>query len=369
MMPHVPEIDKDFQLPSYDFSLPSDLVATRPASPRDRSQLMVYRLGEREARHTQFFRLLEYLPSPSLALLVFNQSKVFPCRLLGKRSTGGACELFLLSREENPICRTHLALIRSKQKGKKKQGDRYFFPEGLEARIVAVRGNGQFEVQLNLDSPEALASYLERWGKVPLPPYIRKGESDERDRGDYQTVFARDVGIGSVAAPTAGLHFTHQLLEQLQQGGVEFAKVSLHVGLGTFAPVKTQDIRNHTMHTEYFSVDAEHARRIREAQRKRKKIIAVGTTSLRVLQSSLDEKGQFAFWPGQERVTNLFIHPGVSVSPSVDGLITNFHWPQSSLLMLVSSLVGREKLLQLYGEAIERRYRFFSYGDAMLILK
>ncbi len=338
----------DLKLSSYDYYLPDELIAKRPASRRDNSRLLIYHHQSGEIVHTTFNKLPSYLPKQSLT--VFNQSKVIPARLLGTKHSGGKSELFMLSLEE--IDGAYEVLI--KCRGKKKIGDRFVFDDGLEATIVAV-GEGSFKVSFNKDN---LVNYLERFGKIPIPPYIRGGESDDDDRTDYQTIYARNEG--SVAAPTAGLHFTDRVMEQLDP-----AYVNLHVGLGTFAPVKTDNLEDHKMHREKYFIDSTNLEKLNQARTDQRKIVAVGTTSLRVLESFWNNS-----WPAPDQHchTEIFLHPGVEVN-SIDALITNFHLPKSTLLMLVSSLIGREKTLELYRIAIEQKYRFFSYGDAMLILR
>ena len=348
---------KDFSMESYLFDLPQRLIATRPDARRDQSRLLVYQESIDNIIHTKFNQLSKYL-SPG-TLLVFNQSKVFPCRLLGEKSTGGKCEMFVISLQESPYP------VVIKCAGKKKINDRYLFSEGVEASLVDVKGNGIFAVKFN-KGPLELKVFLKRQGKVPLPPYIRKGIADERDIVDYQTVFAKITG--SVAAPTAGLHFTRKLLQLLEEKGMEHAFITLHVGPGTFFPVRTEDIRDHYLHPEYFWIDGENSTKIKKAKQEGRNIVAVGTTTLRALESSLDNAGNFIFYPNEKRISDLFIHPGIPVR-SVNGLITNFHLPSSSLLMLASTLIGREKILELYRDAIDKEYRFFSYGDAMLILR
>ena len=342
---------KDLELSSYEYPLPGHLIGLRPCEKRDQSRLLVCYGNSDEVIHTRFDRILSFLPHDSL--LVFNESRVFPCRLRGRKSTGGKCEMIVLSLEESPCP----VLINCR--GRKKTGDRYLFAGNLQAKIVGKRQGGIFVVELtSMD----LKNHLYRWGDVPLPSYIREGVSDEKDKEDYQTVFATKEG--SVAAPTAGLHFTKELMERLKQK-VQLAFVSLHTGPGTFLPVKTENIPSHFMYPESFFVDEQNREKIKKAWDSGKKIIAVGTTSLRVLESCCDFRGQLIF-PSFKKKTDLFLYPGVPIRV-VDGLITNFHLPKSTLLMLVSALLGRERVLDLYGEAVEKGYRFFSYGDAMFV--
>lgn len=343
----------DFKLSSYDFELPPELIATRPVADRHSSRLLVYREETGEVIHSTFSEISRFLPPHST--LVFNRSRVFPCRLLGKKSSGGEAEVFILSltQEEN----FYPCLIRTA--GKKKVGDRFSFGS-LNAMVEKIKDNGTFLISFDA-SLEEFPQLLEQIGKIPIPPYIRNGESDEQDKENYQTTYAQEVG--SVAAPTAGLHFSRELLDKIKSQGHELATIALHVGMGTFAKVKTENILEHVMHEELFSIDQENLRRIQQATYR----VAVGTTSLRTLESSY-RQGQVQFEGSEFKATSIFLYPGVDVK-SIDALVTNFHLPKSTLLMLVSSLVGREKMLELYQIAIEQKYRFFSYGDGMLILR
>jgi S-adenosylmethionine:tRNA ribosyltransferase-isomerase len=344
----------DLKLSSYDFDLPSELIADRPVSDRHSSKLMVYNQGTGEVIHSTFAEIHKFLPQDST--LIFNRSRVFPCRLIGNKKSGGEAEVFVLSLlHQNNL---YPAMIRAS--GKRKVGDEFYFGD-LAAKLEFVSGDGTFLVRFN-QNHENLLNTLEVIGKIPIPPYIRNGESDEEDKKTYQTVFAKEMG--SVAAPTAGLHFSQSLLDKLKNAGHPLAAIILHVGAGTFSPIKSENILDHKMHEEFFSIDAENLKLIREAKFR----VAVGTTTLRSLESSWDG-GNISF-PVDKGMcsTSIFLHPGKEVH-SIDALVTNFHLPKSSLLMLVSSLIGREKVLELYREAIAKRYRFFSYGDGMLILR
>jgi S-adenosylmethionine:tRNA ribosyltransferase-isomerase len=336
----------DYQLSSYDYELPPELIAERPVPDRHSSRLLVYDEATDTVTHATFRDLPQFLPENST--IVFNRSKVFPCRLLGKKSTGGEAEVFLLTL--TPVNGTYESLIGTT--GKKKIGDSFYFGE-LSARIEAINPQGTFQVSFNV-SPETLPEILEKVAKIPIPPYIRKGESDDEDKKTYQTVYAKESG--SVAAPTAGLHFSPELLKVLEEKHT-LATVTLHVGIGTFAKVKVENILEHKMHEEIYTIDQENLAKINQAKFK----VAVGTTSLRTLES-FSRSGEAS------GATSIFLHPGVDVK-SIDALITNFHLPKSTLLMLVSSLIGREKTLWLYRLAVEERYRFFSYGDGMLIIR
>ena len=339
---------RDFLLSSYDFDLPKEKIALRPIKGRHHSKLLVYKVGTKEIIHTNFLNLTDFLPEHSL--LVLNKSKVVPCRLLGKKKTGGTAEIFLLSLE--PIDGLYKALIRTTNK--KEVGDEFSFEDNVTARIER-KTEDQFWVSFNISD---LKQYLEKKGQVPIPPYIRKGKSDDQDKYDYQTVFAKDPG--SLAAPTAGLHFTDEIFSKLKKGSFDHTFVTLHVGLGTFSPIKVSDIREHKMHPETFLISGESLSKIRKA----KKIVAVGTTSLRVLESIHGKE----IIPDSPYTTDIFLFPGKEIK-SVDALLTNFHLPCSSLFILISSLMGRKEALRVYQEAISLDYRFFSYGDAMLILR
>ncbi|OIQ17574.1 MAG: tRNA preQ1(34) S-adenosylmethionine ribosyltransferase-isomerase QueA [Bacteriovorax sp. MedPE-SWde] len=343
----------DFFLSSYDYDLPQELIASRPAEGRINSKLLIYNSKTDEVIHAHFYDLVKYLPHD--ALLVLNQSKVFPCRLNGKKPSGGKVEVFFLTATAD---NEGFYRVLIKSNGKKKIGDTYLFEGDLTVTISDIR-EGHFYVSVNITD---LISYLDQYASIPIPPYIRGGESDDQDKLDYQTVFAKN--IGSVAAPTAGLHFTQEIFDQLKNDcGIDRAQVTLHVGLGTFAPVKTDDIREHDMHSESYFVESDQWKKIIAAKKK----IAVGTTSLRTLES-IWQMGTDKLQTDSVYDTNIFLHPGVDIQ-SIDALITNFHLPKSTLLMLVSSLIGREKTLELYKIAVENEYRFFSYGDAMLILR
>ncbi len=340
----------DFMLEAYDYHLPKELIAERPAPDRHGSRLLL--CDPDSHAHKLFMDLPDLLPSGST--LVLNRSKVFPCRLHGHKSSGGEAEMFILSLK----AREGLYQVLLKASGKRKVGEVFEFHQ-LKFTLQEVGHEGTFWIKPHLIE-SAFLTFLERHADIPIPPYIRDGKSDERDKSDYQTTYAQEAG--SVAAPTAGLHFTPEIFSALKARGVTIAYVTLHVGLGTFRPVKAQDIRDHKMHAETFTIAPEDVEKIKKAR----EIFAVGTTSLRVLESCL-RAGSYP-QEGEWRETDIFLYPGVEIK-SIQGLITNFHLPQSSLIMLVSTLLGRERTLALYQEAITERYRFFSYGDAMLIRK
>ena len=342
----------DFELASYDYDLPEELIATRPVPNRHSSKLLVYDEAADTITHSTFEHIADFLPEG--ATIIFNRSKVFPCRLIGKKPSGGEAEVFILSLLHNEDG-LYPAMI--KASGKRKVGDEFLF-EGLKVVLEKITEKG-FLVSVDKSHDEFL-NHLEVIGKVPIPPYIRGGESDELDKQTYQTVYAKDVG--SVAVPTAGLHFSETLLENLKKK-YQLATVTLHVGAGTFAPVKSENILEHQMHEEFYSIDQENIEVINKAHFR----VAVGTTTLRTLESSFHE-GRITCPPGEFKGTNIFLYPGKEVK-SIDAMVTNFHLPKSSLIMLVSALIGREKTLSLYQHAIENKYRFYSYGDGMLILR
>jgi S-adenosylmethionine:tRNA ribosyltransferase-isomerase len=339
----------------FDYELPKELIAQVPAERRDESRLLVVPRRGGSVEHRRFRDVLEYLRAGDL--LVLNESRVIPARLLGaKRGGGGRVEVFLL-RELGPG--RWQTLVRPG--ARIHQGAVLEFGEGgeLTARIVGVLPAGKREVEFHADGD--LAATLERLGRVPLPPYIDR-EPDERDRERYQTVYA--TVPGAVAAPTAGLHFTEALLERAAAQGVGIARVVLHVGLGTFRPVVAEEPAEHEMEEERYDVSPEAADAINRARAAGGRIVAVGTTSVRVLESVADAAGRMRAGAG---ATSLFVRPPHEFR-CADALITNFHLPRSTLLMLVSAFAGRENVLAAYREAVRERYRFYSYGDAMLIL-
>ena len=348
----------------FEYDLPPELIAQTPLEPRDSSRLLVLDRATGHIQHRGFAEIIDHLRSGDV--LVFNDSRVIPARLHGRRSgTGGKVELLLLRRESPGIWQALGQPGRSLRPGsiiKVEEGkaplNPPFIKGGLEVEILASNADGVKTVRVS--DEEA----IHRLGEMPLPPYIhRRLEEPER----YQTVYARPMG--SAAAPTAGLHFTRPILQRLEEAGVEMVFLTLHVGLDTFRPVKAKDPRKHKIHTEYYELDDEAAGTLDRARREGRRIIAVGTTSVRVLEQvaqSLpqEEHGDLKAARGQ---AGLFILPGHRFQ-MVDALVTNFHLPRSTLLMLVSALVGRERVLAAYREAIRERYRFYSFGDAMLIL-
>ncbi len=335
----------------YYYDLPKELIAQDPLEDRSSSRLMVLGKKSGEVSHHHFRDILDYLRPGDC--LVINNTRVIPARLIGtKKETGAHVEILLLRRKKDDIWET---LVKP---GKKlRPGAEVTFGDGsLTATILDVVEGGDRLVQFHYDG--IFEEVLDRLGEMPLPPYI-KHKLKDRDR--YNTVYAKFDG--SAAAPTAGLHFTKELLEEVKEKGVNIAQVTLHVGLGTFRPVKVDDVREHEMHTEWYRVTQETADLINQTKANGGRVIAVGTTSVRTLETVADEDGHMK---AQEGDTSIFIYPGYKWKV-VDGLITNFHLPESTLIMLVSSLAGREHVLAAYKEAVKERYRFFSFGDAMYI--
>ncbi len=347
-----------YSLSCYDYNLPPQLVAQHPLPDRDSSRLMVLDRITGEIRHRVFKNVLDYINPEDC--LVLNNSKVFPARLLGRKSTGGRVELFLLDLpvQQGPGKASVEALYKSSKP--LRQGMEISFNGGLSAQVQEVLSGGRAKIELKFQ--QDLIQALEASGRVPLPPYIKR-EPDAADLERYQTVFARE--LGSVAAPTAGLHFTPDLLDQIQAKGTQVAWVTLHVGYGTFSPVRTEDIRTHHIHSEWLSIPERTVRAVEHARGRGGKVIAVGTTSVRALESCASN-GQGCLKP-YEGACDLYIYPGYSFKV-VDKIITNFHLPKSSLLLLVCAFAGREKILDAYAQAVAQAYRFYSYGDAMLIL-
>ena len=333
------------------YDLPEELIAQTPLARRDASRLMVLNRTTGEVTHKRFYDIIDYLNPGDC--LVMNDSRVLPARLLGRRPTGGAVEVLLLrdlgDKRWECLCKP----------GRKMQpGSQVIFGEGeLTAEVREVREDGNRVVEFQYEG--IFLEVLERLGKMPLPPYI-KAELQDQER--YQTVYSREVG--SAAAPTAGLHFTTELLDAIRAKGVKTAFVTLHVGLGTFRPVKAEEITDHHMHAELCMMNRETADILNATRAEGGRIICVGTTSCRTLESLVNDDGSFA---PKSRWTEIFIYPGYTFK-AMDGLITNFHLPESTLVMLVSAFAGREHVLNAYKEAVERKYRFFSFGDAMCIV-
>ncbi|NPB05884.1 MAG: tRNA preQ1(34) S-adenosylmethionine ribosyltransferase-isomerase QueA [Aquificae bacterium] len=351
----------------FDYPLPEELIAKYPVEPRDHARLMVLDRKNRSIRHDYFYNLPEYLEEGDL--LVLNDTKVIPARLLGQKPTGGRVEVLLNRKlaEEN----RWLALVGGK---KIRPGLEVSVGDGsLRVRIVRQVEGPLFEVELSAEGGSVMEKIYE-FGKIPIPPYLERDE-EPLDRERYQTVFARKEG--SVAAPTASLHFTERLFERLRKKGVKTAFVTLHVGLGTFKPVKAENVLDHRVDPEFVEVPPETVDAIKETRRRKRRIVAVGTTVVRSLETvaslaaekakTEDPSEVWKFLKPFKGFTDLYVHPLYRFK-LVDAMITNFHLPKSSLLILVSAFAGRDFVLEAYREAVRRRYRFYSYGDAMLII-
>ena len=334
----------------FDYDLPEELIAQVPIDKRDASRLMILDRKKQTIEHKIFTDVIDYLDKGDC--LVINNTKVIPARLYGKKSTGANVEFLLLKRLEGDIWES---IVRPGNK--LKPGTKVTFGDGiLDAEILDVLTDGTRKVKFTYDG--IFNEILDKIGLMPLPPYIHT-ELKEKDR--YQTIYAKYEG--SAAAPTAGLHFTEELLDKIEKKGIKIAKVTLHVGIGTFRPVKEENVEEHQMHSEHFYITKEEADKINKAKQNNKRVISVGTTSCRVLESISDENG--LVHPCEDD-TSIYIYPGYKFK-CIDGLITNFHLPKSTLLMLVSALAGREYILKAYKEAVKEKYRFFSFGDAMFI--
>ncbi|MGI6550243.1 MAG: tRNA preQ1(34) S-adenosylmethionine ribosyltransferase-isomerase QueA [Syntrophomonadales bacterium] len=343
-----------FDINTYNFDLPSELIAQYPQSPRDHARLLVVDRRNQQLKDMTFFQVAELLNERDV--LVLNETRVMAARLPGvKLDTGGRVEVLLLRPEgDDWVCLGRPAK-------RMKPGTLIMFGEKrMWGKIVADLDFAGGKL-IHFYGYEDFMQTVDEVGEVPLPPYINRNAIDN-DITDYQTVYAREYG--SAASPTAGLHFTPQLLERIEKGGTEVIRLTLHVGLGTFRPVEVDDIRNHVMHREFFELEEEEARKLNQARREGKRIVAVGTTSVRTLETVFSPGRGFESGAGE---TGIFIYPGYTFK-AVDALITNFHLPKSSLLMLVSAYAGIELIKKAYNHAIANNYRFFSYGDAMIII-
>ena len=341
------------RIEEFDYHLPPSLIAQYPPPQRGETSLMILHRQTGAIEHRAFGDIAQYL-NPS-DLLVMNNTRVLPARLIGKKETGGRVEMLLIP-SWNGMGGEWKALI--KGSGKMKRGARIRFEQGLEGEVGEVKdGKGK----VSFSGQGEVMDVLRKIGHIPLPPYIKRGD-EGLDRERYQTVFAEREG--SIAAPTAGLHFTHALLQSLRENGVRATMITLHIGIGTFAPVKARDIEDHTMEAEWIEISEETAREIEGTKARGGKVIAVGTTTTRALESFSNGSGGVR--PGKG-MTSLFIHPPYRFGV-IDGLVTNFHLPKSTLVMLASAFAGKDLLMRAYREAIRRKYRFYSYGDAMLIL-
>ena len=335
----------------FDYDLPQELIAQDPLEQRDSSRLLILDKETGERTHKIFHDIIDYLHEGDC--LVINNTKVIPARLIGEREgTGGKVEVLLLKRRSDNVWET---LVKPGKKAR--PGMRLSFGDGLlHAEVQEVVDEGNRLIRFEYEG--IFEEILDQLGQMPLPPYITH---QLKDKNRYQTVYAKYEG--SAAAPTAGLHFTEELLEQIQAKGVKIARVTLHVGLGTFRPVKVEDVTEHHMHTEFYHVSEEAADIINETKKQGGRVICVGTTSCRTIESAADDQGIVHATEGD---TDIFIYPGYQYKV-LDCLITNFHLPESTLLMLVSALAGKENIMAAYREAVEMRYRFFSFGDAMFI--
>ena len=339
------------KLEEFDYNLPEELIAQVPIAKRDESRLMVLHRNSKRIEHKTFKDILDYLKPGDC--LVRNNTKVIPARLYGKKETGANVEFVLLNQIEGDIWES---IVRPGNK--LKPGTKVEFGDGLlKATILDIMDGGTRKVEFEYEG--IFNEILDKIGLMPLPPYIHESLK-EKDR--YQTVYAKYNG--SAAAPTAGLHFTPELLKRIEEKGVKIANVTLHVGIGTFRPVKEENIEEHKMHTEHFYIKQEDVEKINETKKAGGRVIAVGTTSCRVLETIASEETGLV--EATEGDTGIYIYPGYKFK-CIDGLITNFHLPKSTLLMLVSALAGREFVLDAYNEAVKEKYRFFSFGDAMLI--
>jgi S-adenosylmethionine:tRNA ribosyltransferase-isomerase len=349
-------------LSDYNFTLPEERIAQAPLAERDSSRLLVVGRHSNQRSHHKFRDVVELLPLG--AVLVLNNTKVIPARLFGRKPSGAAIEILLLRQEARPSPQQEVWRSLMRAKGLQRDA-RVILDEENEVFATILddnpKGEGVPIRRVRIEAKEGVAKAIERLGQMPLPPYIQRGVAKEEDKERYQTVFAKEEG--SSAAPTAGLHFTDALLAALREKGVAIEYVTLHVGPGTFLPVKEEDTSRHKMHEEHFEISQETARVINQAKADGRPIIAVGTTVVRTLESAVDEEGGLRAMSGE---TSLFIRPGFTFR-IVSQLITNFHLPKSTLLMLVCAFGGHSEVLAAYQEAIDERYRFFSYGDAMLL--
>ncbi|KYO63977.1 tRNA preQ1(34) S-adenosylmethionine ribosyltransferase-isomerase QueA [Thermovenabulum gondwanense] len=339
-------------LKEFYYDLPEELIAQEPLKERDKSRLLVLKKETGEMEHKIFYEIINYMNEGDC--LVLNNTKVIPARLIGEREdTRGTIEFVLLNRIKGNIWEV---LVKPGRRAK--LGKNFIFGDGLlKARVIDYTEAGGRIVEFSYEG--IFEEILDQLGEMPVPPYIKK-KLEEKDR--YQTVYAKFPG--SAAAPTAGLHFTAELLEKIKEKGVKIAYITLHVGLGTFRPVKVREIEKHKMHAEYYEISQETADIINNTKKEGKRLFAVGTTTTRTLETVSDPKG---FVTAKKGFTDLFIYPGYKFK-AIDALITNFHLPESTLIMLVCAFAGKEKVMRSYEEAVKNRYRFFSFGDAMLIV-
>lgn len=341
------------KLSLFDYKLPKNLIAQKPVSPRDHSRLMIFDRTKKKIQHKHFYDLADILGADDV--LVLNETKVFPARLKAQKKTGGFLEIFLLQALSDDTFRVMVGGRRFAV------GDSVKISRNFTATFLAQEKDNIWQIKFNVGG-KILDKKIEQYGETPLPPYI-KAKDNQFIRQRYQTTYAKNKG--SVAAPTAGLHFTPQLLKKIAKKGVKIFKVTLHVGLGTFAPVLAEDITKHNIHSEWVSIDAKTAIQLNQLKKQGKNIIAVGTTTARTLEAMSDSRGSLH---GGSKWVNIYIYPGYKFR-FVDELLTNFHLPKSSLLFMISALVGRQNILRCYRLAIQKKYRFFSFGDAMFLTK
>jgi S-adenosylmethionine:tRNA ribosyltransferase-isomerase len=343
----------EYRLSDFDYNLPKELIAQEPINPRDAARLLVIDKKIKKLENRKFKDIVDYLKTGDI--LVVNDSKVFPARLFGhKKNTGGVVEVFLHKKMTETTWECLLG-------GRVSEGVVIVLANNFEAIAKHNNQDGTWQVEFN-KSGTAFFAAVSRIGHLPLPPYIKRGKDQKEDKRNYQTIYADESKVGSVAAPTAGLHFTPRLLKKIVAKGVIIERVTLHVGLGTFSAVKTESILEHKMHSEFAEIDKQTIKRLKQAQTRGQRIIAVGTTSCRTLESwaLAGSPDTYSAW------TNIFIYPGYKFKV-VQALITNFHLPKSTLLMLVSALAGKKLTETAYSMALAEKYRFFSYGDAMFI--
>jgi len=342
-----------YSLSDFDYNLPLELIAQAPVNPRDAAKLLIVDKTNKKLEHQKFSDIVDYLEKGDV--LVVNDSKVFPARLFGhKKTTGGAVEVFLHKKINENTWECLLG-------GRVSEELVIELAPKFEATVKINNHDGTWQVEFNKTGTNFFSA-ISKIGHLPLPPYIKRPKDQKEDKRNYQTIYAAVGKVGSVAAPTAGLHFTNRLLNKIKAKGVIIERVTLHVGLGTFSPVKTENILQHKMHSEFAEIDKATIKRLKKAKVQGKRIIAVGTTSARTLESwgQAESPDKYSAW------TDIFIYPGYKFKV-VDALITNFHLPKSTLLMLVSALTGKDFMFKAYQEAINQSYRFFSYGDAMFI--
>jgi S-adenosylmethionine:tRNA ribosyltransferase-isomerase len=338
----------------FGYDLPKSLIAQYPSPERGASRLMVVHRESGKIEHRSFEEIIHYLNPGDL--LVINDTRVLPARLIGRKETGGRCEVLLIPQWNGAANGEWKALIKGVRN--RNEGLRIHFEQGLEAEVTKIKDG---KARIRFLTQDNMPEILRETGHIPLPPYIKRGD-EPLDRMRYQTVFAEKDG--SIAAPTAGLHFTEKMLQAVREKGVVIVSITLHIGPGTFTPVKTEDVEDHPMEAEWTRISRGTTQEIERTKQRKGRVVAVGTTTTRALESFSDPEGQVM--PG-ENFSSLFIHPPFRFRV-IDGLVTNFHLPQSTLILLVSAFAGKELLMNAYQEAVEKKYRFYSYGDAMLIL-